>query len=84
MTQALQKKKKKFADQFVNASRRGDRETMREIRKKVNDWNRKARQEKQYHRIIDLSSMIERRMQPAQKVPETMRRAAREISRRWQ
>jgi len=84
MEQALQKKKKNFADQYVNALRRGDRETMGSVRKKINDWNRKARQEKKYHRIIDLSSMVERRMRPAEQVPMTMRRAAKQISKRWQ
>jgi len=74
--------KRGLATKFVEYRRKGNRKGMANIRKRVLEWNRKARREGQPEMIINLTRMIKTR-ETARKPPTAFRREARALQDVW-
>ena len=83
--EAIQERKKNWADRFVNAKRRGDAAEMERIRREVRKWNKAVRAEGKNHLVVQLRGMIRSRLRPSGKqIPKRLRREAKRIAEQWQ
>ena len=85
MEKSIQEKKTAWADQFVNAFRRGDKAKMKAIIRKQNNWNLKAGKEKKDWKGIDITASVNRRLDTGGLIgiPQLMRKRALEIAKQW-
>ncbi len=86
MRQSILSRKTRWADRIVNAIRRKDSDERDKILKEINEWNKKAIEDKKYCRVVDIRKMVKGRLRGSDMrgIPKVMRRRAIEISKQWQ
>jgi hypothetical protein len=82
---AIDEKKSRYADRYVNALRRNDKDEMKKILSEINDWNKKAVKSGNWHRIINIRNAISSRLATGMSnIPKNQRKRAMEIYKEWQ
>lgn len=85
MEQSLKERKRRWADRYVNAYRKGDGEGKEKVLEEIRQWNQKAREEGKSHLYVsNIKRMIQSRLGSGyQYLPKQMRGRAKEISEQW-
>jgi N12 class adenine-specific DNA methylase/predicted RNA methylase len=81
----VSKKKKRFADRYANALKRGDEQERANIIKEIQAWNDNARKSGNPQNVIDLRDAIRSRLKPGIKsIPRNLRGKALDIHEQWE
>ena len=85
MKQKLQDRKSEWANRFVNAKRRGDKDEMKAIRKEIFEWNKAAISDKKPWKKVNINAMIKSRLSEdnMRGIPKGQRQEVKRISNIW-